>query len=137
MQKIYFVSGHLDITEDEFEKYYIQKINDAVSNNCAFVIGDARGTDSFAQKYLHSMAYDKVTIYHMCDKPRNNFGTFKTIGGFNDDDTRDTQMTRDSTNDILWIRPIEEQKKRLGKKYNPNHISGTQKNMIRRMETKN
>lgn len=140
MSKIYFISGHLDLTENEFTKYYISKIDTAIENDGNFIIGDARGADSFAQKYLSSKGphlANKVTIYHMFDKPRNNFGKFPTIGGFVDDNSRDSQMTKDSNEDILWIRPDDEQKKKLGSKYNPSYVNGTTKNMMRRVETKN
>ncbi|QKF93667.1 hypothetical protein QKU48_gp0209 [Fadolivirus algeromassiliense] len=144
MSNIYFISGHLDLTEDEFNVHYKYKIDAALNDNSKFVIGDARGADSLAQKYLSQKAYnydktiyDRVTVYHMFDKPRNNYGKFKTIGGFIDDESRDAQMTNDSNKDILWIRSSEEQKKKLGSKYNPFHISGTTKNMMRRIETKN
>lgn len=136
MKKTYFISGHLDLTESEFNEHYISKIQYALNNNYNFVIGDARGADSLAQKYLLNTAqkHNIVTIYHMFEKPRNNYGNWKTIGGFKDDDTRDSQMTYDSDDDILWIRSIEEQKKRLGGKYNPSHINGTTKNAMRRLE---
>lgn len=141
MKKTYFVSGHLDLTETEFNEHYIPKIQKALCDECNFVMGDARGADSFTQKYLSNHAresgypfHDQITVYHMFDKPRNNYGKFKTIGGFDNDDSRDAQMTNDSHEDILWIRPIEEQKKKLGAKYNPFHISGTTKNAIRRTE---
>lgn len=142
MSQIYFISGHLDLTEQEFEKYYVEKINFAISNECSFVIGDAKGADLLAQKYLTNCIsnnltfHDKVTIYHMFKKPRNNFGNFKTIGGFENDNDRDVQMTNDSTDDILWIRSKEEQLLKLGAKYDPNYVSGTQKNMIRRLSKK-
>lgn len=139
MKKTCFISGHLDLSQEEFNNYYAEKIYKAIKENCNFVIGDARGADSYAQKLLSSYMskedsslYDRVTIYHMKEKPRNNFGNFKTKGGFNDDEERDSQMTKDSTEDILWIRPPEQQKKKLGNKYNPHHISGTAKNMMRR-----
>jgi hypothetical protein len=77
---------------------------------------------------------ERVTVFHMFDKPRNNIGNFATHGGFKDDESRDRAMTIVSTDDILWIRPVEESKKLYGKKYRPNRISGTEKNKLRREE---
>lgn len=142
MSKTYFISGHLDLTEKEFNKFYKERIQNAMSNDAKFVVGDAKGADSLAQQFLAK--YDltgclkdyKVTVYHMFEKPRNNPNNFKTIGGFQSDEERDKQMTLNSDEDILWQRPVEEQKKKLGKKYNPLFINGTLKNMLRREELK-
>jgi alkylated DNA repair dioxygenase AlkB len=49
-------------------------------------------------------------------------------------------MTNASTSDIAWVRPQEEQKKRLkrlGNKFNPIHISGTLANLLRRKQITN
>lgn len=135
---IHFISGHLDLSEREFNENYKTKIHDAILSNDSFIVGDAKGADSFVQhilvKYMvdDSTLYERVTVYHMFEKPRNNFGKFKTRGGFKSDDERDCQMTADSTHDILWVRSPEEQKKKIGKKYNPSYINGTTKNMMRR-----
>lgn len=140
MSKIYFISGHLDLSQEEFDIHYKQKIVDAIhstDNNC-FVVGDSRGADTLGQKLLayycknNQALYDRVIVYHMFQKPRNNVGAFKTIGGFQCDEDRDKAMIKASSEDILWIRSPEEQKKRLGAKYNPYHVSGTTKNMLRR-----
>ena len=31
--KIYFISGHRDITQEEFDKYYIPELKKAISEN--------------------------------------------------------------------------------------------------------
>lgn len=134
----YFISGHLDLTEKEFIENYQNKIQNAILNNNTFVVGDAMGADSLAQKYLRDNIQDKnkVTVYHMFDEPRNNFGDFPVKTGFKNDDERDAQMTRDSDADILWLRSVEEQKRRLGRRYNPDHVNGTMKNILRRHSSK-
>ena len=114
---INFISGHLDLTTAEFDEHYRQKIDNALSKNQGFVVGDARGADTLAQQYL----FDKtkaVVVYHMFESPRNNAG-FPTRGGFQSDKERDEQMTRDSHQDIAWVRRGREK-------------SGTQKNLDRR-----
>lgn len=46
----YFISGHRDITPEEFEKFYVPAIVDVIDtcndnyDDCEFVVGDCRGT---------------------------------------------------------------------------------------------
>ena len=115
---IYFVSGHLDLTREEFLENYAHRLRTAVAEGAEFVVGDAKGTDSMAQELLNSLSAS-VTVYHMFDLPRNNCG-FKTVGGFKSDDERDSAMTENSNYDIAWIRPGREK-------------SGTAKNLRRRL----
>lgn len=121
MSDIYFISGHLDLTDQEFLDHYKVIIDKALKDNSLFVVGDARGADSLAQKYL-SVKTNNVTVYHMFDSPRNNYG-FLTRGGFNSDSSRDKQMTLDSDIDICWIREGREH-------------SGTARNKLRREKLK-
>jgi len=115
---IYFISGHLDLTREEFTKHYEPRIRDALAAGASFVVGDARGADSHAQLFLS--VCNRVTVYHMFETPRNNFGLqFRTVGGFKSDRERDEAMTAASTHDIAWVRPGREK-------------SGTAKNLARR-----
>lgn len=130
----YFISGHLDITDGEFREYYIPKIDQAIAMpDAKFVIGDARGIDSMAQKYLKYKNITDVTVYHLYEKPRNNCG-FPCKGKYMSDESRDNAMTTSSDQDIAWVRPVEEQKKLYGKKYRHKRISGTEKNLNRRQK---
>ena len=115
-QTINFISGHLDLTQAEFNEHYRPQIDIALSKNQGFVVGDARGADTLAQQYLFGKT-EAITVYHMFESPRNNAG-FPTKGGFQSDKERDEQMTRDSHQDIAWVRPGREK-------------SGTQKNLDR------
>jgi hypothetical protein len=120
MARTYFISGHRDITEDEFIQHYEpilwEKINEP---DVKFVVGDCQGADTMAQKYLKSMGMkNEVTVYHMFEDPRHNSG-FGLIGGFNSDDERDFAMTESSDKDIAWVKPGRER-------------SGTQQNINRR-----
>ena len=130
--RCYFVSGHLDLSEDEFIKYYLPRLEEAISNGCIFVVGDARGCDSFTQEYLYIRGVaDNVVVYHMFDMPRCNKYDFETRGGFKSDLERDSEMTRVSDMDIAYIRGEVEQRAKYGKKYKY-RVSGTQKNLDRR-----
>jgi hypothetical protein len=114
---VFFVSGHLDLTREEFLTHYAQRLRAAVSEGAEFVIGDADGADSMAQEFLTHLSAT-VTVYHMFHLPRNNYG-FETIGGFQSDKERDEAMTKNSDDDIAWVRPGRNK-------------SGTAKNLIRR-----
>lgn len=128
---IAFISGHLDLTDQEFEEHYLPKIGEALKNGHSFVVGDAKGADTIAQKYFNTIfrvyrvkgeincELAPVTVYHMFKSPRNNAGGFKIIGGFQSDDERDAAMTAASDYDIAWVRPGREK-------------SGTAKNLARR-----
>ena len=101
----YFVSGHLDLTLDEFRAHYIPRIAVAIADDAAFVVGDARGCDLMAQLHLRDARELRVQVFHMLEKPRNNIGGFPTIGGFTSDVARDAAMTDSSNADIAWVRP--------------------------------
>lgn len=121
MLTIYFISGHLDLTQEEFDTHYKPKIDQALASPfpVRFVVADARGADTMAQTYLRGRGKD-VTVFHMLATPRNNVGNYPTVGGFKTDEARDTAMTEVSDEDIAWVRPGREK-------------SGTQKNLLRRV----
>lgn len=116
---IYFISGHRNITEEEFNTHYEPLLWDAINESSVeFVVGDCVGVDAMAQKYLKSLGVKEVTVYHMFEEPRHNVG-FDTMGGFRSDVERDFAMTKVSNRDIAWVRKGSER-------------SGTQQNLDRR-----
>jgi hypothetical protein len=116
---IYFISGHGDVTIDEFQEHYVPVILEAlVDVDAEFVVGDYKGADNRAQAFLYNHT-DKVTVFHMFESPRINVGNFKTNGGYQSDEERDAAMTANSDIDIAWVREGRED-------------SGTAKNMARR-----
>ena len=112
--KTYFISGHRDATQEEFNIYYKPKILKAISENSKFVVGDCNGIDKMAQIFLKENNINSVTVYHLSTRPMFNAG-FKTIGNFNSDHDRDFSMTTNSNEDIVWIRKGKE---RSGSAYN-------------------
>ena len=132
--RVVFVSGHLDLTQDEFQQHYAPKLHEAAEAGCAFVVGDAPGCDMMTQLWL--LGYSKivqfqrhqslmpgfVTVYHMLERPRNYAGLGHLRGGFSNDEDRDAAMTAASDTDIAWVRPTGSKK----------HSSGTAKNLRRR-----
>jgi len=114
----YFISGHLDLTQAEFDEHYKPRILEAWGTGGDFVVGDAKGADLLAQGYLKDLCHPDVTVFHMFEKPRWCKG-HPTRGGFTSDDDRDAHMTANSQRDIAWVRPGRER-------------SGTAKNLARR-----
>lgn len=125
----YFISGHRDLTENEFEYYYIPLIQEAISENpnAKFVIGDCDGCDIIAQNYLVKIINDiaNITVYCIGDTPRNiNPEIIYIKNGFVDDREKDVAMTNASFKDIALVR-------------NPKIWSGTGENILRRNIFKN
>lgn len=122
--KTYFISGHRNITEEEFEKYKIeiQKIIKETPDTL-FVVGDYEGVDIMAQNYLIEelkVSPSQITVYHMFEKPRNiNPQITKTVGGFETDEERDSAMTNASFKDIAFVRTYQK-------------LTGTAQNILRR-----
>jgi hypothetical protein len=116
-----FISGHIDITDEEFSIHYIPFIDKAIKNRHNIVVGDCKGTDIKAQEYISQFNYPWFWIYHMFTSPRNEVPCTALVGGFSSDEDRDKAMTLISTYDIAWVRPGRE-------------TSGTAKNIKRRNE---
>lgn len=89
----YFISGHRDITEEEFDEFYKPAILDAINesedewDDCEFIVGDCRGCDEMAAKFIAEHIKQTIedtmditnipcslTIYHMFSEPRFRVG---------------------------------------------------------------
>lgn len=115
---IYFISGHRDLSYEDFEKYYIPKIKEIIEMDprAGFVVGDCDGVDKYTMDYIFNETTNIVTIYHMFNKPRNtpndkspesfasNYEYVQFRSGFKSDEERDAAMTRDSDFDIAFIK---------------------------------
>lgn len=132
IEEIYFISGHRNITDAEFNNY-IEKFKeiefnwiDSINPDMwppQYVVGDYEGVDIMAQNYLINelkINPDRITVYHMFDKPRNINSKIKNlVGGFKSDEERDTAMTNASHYDIAFVRDHLQ-------------LSGTAMNILRR-----
>lgn len=125
--KTYFISGHRNITEEEFENNYGHALYKASCEQSCFVVGDYYGVDIMAQNYLVDSLKidpDRITVYHMFEAPRNINPKIKnTKGGFRSDSERDAAMTEASDEDIAFVR-------------DPKKWSGTGENILRRHKLK-
>ncbi len=120
MTEIAFVSGHLDLTSEEFSMFYQPILEIYIDMGWQFVVGDANGADYMTQLFLaNHPKKPNFTIYHMLTGPRFAVDCAPRIGGFENDEQRDEAMTAGSDVDIAWVRPGRER-------------SGTSKNIRRR-----
>jgi hypothetical protein len=100
-----FVSGHRDLTPVEFAEHYMTRLDEAVSQDCRFVVGDAPGADAMAQLHVAQRVDRKrVTVFHAGQQPRFNNG-FHTSGGYRTQTAKDAAMTRASDEDSARVRP--------------------------------
>jgi hypothetical protein len=123
------ISGHLDLTQEEFDLHYMPYILSALVNGDNFVVGDARGADEMGQRLLKKYIpllnpLCRVTVYHMYAIPRCNVG-FAAKNGFTKDTGKDAAMTADSDYDVAWVRPNKHSSV-------SGRVSGTEANLIRR-----
>lgn len=117
---IYFISGHRDLTWEEFAKWHTPAISRVRRAGARFVV--AEGADRMAQDYLLAcgVAPIGITVYHMLKSPRYLANeSIRTVGGFTSDTERDEAMTKNSDYDIAFIRKGRE-------------TSGTAQNILRR-----
>lgn len=112
---IYFISGHRDLSIEDFQLYYKPFIDKVVIEdlNTHFVVGDCDGADKFAMDYIFKNYNVPLTIYHMFDQPRNipkglsenpEFEGVYFQGGFISDEERDSAMTKASDFDIAFVK---------------------------------
>lgn len=137
--KTYFISGHIDLTEDEFREHYEPHLKGLVQDtNNLFITGDAQGADEMAVRWLLSQGVSpkRITIVHKFDTPRFDVGVH-TVGPFPSHSKKDAYMTHHSDFDIAHVRSPEITKLMLGEKYDPKRISGTQANINRRQKNTN
>jgi len=163
INKTIFISGHGDITEDEFAIHYKIEIDrllaeqmaeqmaeqNGTKTNYAWIVGDYKGVDFLAQQYLESKGII-ATVYHMFSKPRSYISTHLTKGMYKSNLERDAAMTAASDMDLAWVRTpvfqngptiltpamiaiLSDIEAKDKKWYKNKHISGTERNVLRRI----
>lgn len=120
---VVFISGHRDLTQEEFNSWYVPKLEKYKKLGYKFVVGDYQGCDYMAQIWLRdNIEPERVTVYHMFTAPRNLASKeFALSGGYTSDVARDSEMTRVSDIDLAYIRKGR-------------WTSGTAQNILRRYE---
>ena len=125
-----FIFGNGNISFQDFMIWYIEPLKTLVlDKNTSFILCDFRGTDTLLAEFLKTET-EKVSIYHIGERPRYKADTFKTKanswvyrGGFTTDEERDHQAINDCTHFLAVDFNSNEQRK-----------SGTLKNIQRCLE---
>lgn len=118
-----FISGHRDLTREEFKTYYCHVIDAYINwiniesnlgkKQVTFYVGDCEGCDRFAIEYLVGKLnrniklvicslkekFDGQINYDLCIN--DNISVIKE---FNTHEERDCYMTEQTEYDVLWVR---------------------------------
>lgn len=91
---IYFISGHRDLTQEEFDANYAPAIDNGQTTweDCEFIVGDCKGCDQMAAEYIAKYIEENMdewdcvpctlTIHHMFSEPRFRVGTKADDGNY-------------------------------------------------------
>jgi len=120
-----FISGNGNLSFSDFITYYGDPIRPyLLDKNVSFLLCDYKGVDTLMMEFLKCDAVN-VTIYHigehpryLPDKYRTKVHSWKLIGGFEDDATRDHAAILDCTHFLAFDFNSSEKR-----------ISGTTKNI--------
>ena len=116
------VSGHTDLSIEEFNEHYRERIMDAINAGDPIIVGGASGADRLTQELCHSLQYYNVTVSDKGQQDNRITELFSHASGFETYALRDSFMTKNSDSDIAYVRP------------NPMALgSGTQCNIHRRL----
>lgn len=107
-KRIYFICGHQDLTQEEFNENYARKIrnSNAYYPDCIYFVGDAPGCDRMAQDFLRKIGVspERVTIFHRpSEVPENPHQCHTRV--FPSTFAAIRAMITMSTHDIAWVRP--------------------------------
>lgn len=126
----YFVSGHRDLTMEEFEEHYAPLIETVLKEDiwAEFIVGDWEGCDTIFVEYMISKRSYPDIVVTCVENPRikpfgeDLFHYCKTYSKLcNTYDECDAFMTQESDFDIAWIRPGRENShtaKNIKRRYN-------------------
>ena len=121
----YFVSGHRDLTMEEFDRHYVYQLDRVLAEDpyAEFVVGDWEGSDTIFVKYMEEYYTDvRIHIFYVFSSriEEGEFNEYRFHECNNYDDC-DASMTRHSDFDITWIRPGREDShtaKNIKRRYN-------------------
>ncbi|KAF7368946.1 hypothetical protein MVEN_00220800 [Mycena venus] len=137
--RIAFISGPLAPTSNYFTEHYLPRLETAISEGHAFVVGPSRGIDASTLAYLlqRGVPPASITVFlSQSERSRQRdfaaLGVMVVVAGRNHTE-RDAAMTAASDYDILRYQTEAECRALYGQKYRP-RVSGTQLNEMRRME---
>lgn len=104
------IAGHIDLTQEEFNTHYVPDIEAMLEEaknkgygKFTFYIGGAKGTDEFAQDFIHSLGH-KIVI---CDKGEQNNAKYDDVehkNGFGSYPERDAYMVNNTNAMVVFLR---------------------------------
>jgi hypothetical protein len=105
----YFVSGHRDLTEQEFVEHYLPKLLKVIEfdKDPIFLVGNYEGCDEMFLKFMQAGNYDHFVYLYYVDNPMRHYDYVFTRHMETPNDC-DYTMTSNSDFDIAWIRPGRE-----------------------------
>ena len=113
---IYFISGHRDLTREEFNEHYTPIINRIIELDsfAKFIMGDWEGCDTLVYNYIlpRLKQYQTIDIYYVDTVRFDNFNKalYPQVVSRKCDSYEecDASMIYYSDFDIAWIRPGKE-----------------------------
>lgn len=120
-----YIFGNGNISFTQFKEHYESVINEYIDlKNVNFLLCDFRGVDVLAMEVLKCDSAN-VSVYHigenpryLSDKFRTKVSSWKLIGGFENDEHRDSEVIKNYTHFIA-----------IDFNSDSNRKSGTQKNI--------
>lgn len=63
--RVAFISGHIDISQEQFNTHYASRLNDAIAASDSFIVSSSRGVDTLALNYLlaANVPKENITVY--------------------------------------------------------------------------
>lgn len=110
MEKTYYISGHSDLTSEEFVTFYADLIKQAIDSDSYFVVGDLTPCDEMAQYLLAAVLkpeqHFRVKVFCEGDNPKILLSpNFMIVGGFRNPIEASVAMTFCSDEDIIVLKP--------------------------------
>jgi len=104
--EIIYISGHCDLSADEFNTEYAYLIGKTNANHpdCIFIIGNNPGVDPIAKEFLLNIGVspERVHIYYTGTAAVNLYNNPSFV--FPTTSAMTYTMTENSNRDITWIR---------------------------------
>lgn len=101
--KTVMVSGHTDLSKEEFDTYYVPELKASIAKGESFVVGGADGCDKMTQEFLSNYPEVNATIYDKGTQKNVHCSRFGHINGFASYPLRDKAMTEASYRDIAYL----------------------------------
>ncbi len=133
--KIVYVFGNGNTSWEEFQEFYIPRLEALLKEPHKILVCDFRGVDTMAMEWLKTRT-PNVAVYHMRKRPRAFPDTFRTEardwimkGGFRTDNDRDAACISACTHYIAFDRNSDE-KRTSGTQRNINTLSSLGKDLL-------